>query len=214
MYRVIVYVEGPSDKAAMYTLLAPLIEEKGRHGVRIDFFEGPPGDRKASVLRKVPLKAAAIITNNPAAIVVAMPDLYPRNKVFPHETVAELSAGILRAFNDVLEARGIRSDARLTGRFRVFCFKHDLEALILACHEQLGDHLGAKHLAVTWRIPVEDQDHDHPPRRVVEDLFAKFGQNYRATLDAPSILARCNYNEIARKCPQCFGPFIAFLQNL
>lgn len=214
MHKVIVYVEGPSDKAAMYALLDPLIEEKLRQGVRIDFFEAPPGDRKASVLTKVPLKAVAILTNNPAAIVVAMPDLYPRDRVFPHETFAELSAGILRTFEGALQTRGIRGDTRLRSRFRVFCFKHDLEALILACPEQLRDHLGAKHLEVTWRIPVEDQDHDHPPKRVVDDLFAKCGQNYRGTLDAPGILAGSDYNDIASKCPQCFRPFVEFLRNL
>jgi hypothetical protein len=214
MYEVIVYVEGPSDKAAMYALLDPLIEEKGREGVRIDFFEAPPGDRKASVLTRVPLKAAAIIMNNPAAIVVAMPDLYPRDKAFPHETFGELSAGVLSAFDRALEARGIQCDARLRSRFRVFCFKYDLEALVLACHQQLSERLRAKDLKVTWRIPVEDQDHDQPPRRVVEDLFASFGQNYRGTLDAPSILAGANYNDIAAKCPQCFKPFVDFLRNL
>ena len=45
--RVIVYVEGPSDKAAMNALLEPLLEQKRQEGISIEFFETPAGDRKA-----------------------------------------------------------------------------------------------------------------------------------------------------------------------
>ena len=47
--RVIVYVEGPSDKAAMNALLEPLLEQKRQEGISIEFFKTPAGDRKASV---------------------------------------------------------------------------------------------------------------------------------------------------------------------
>jgi hypothetical protein len=40
---VVVYVEGPSDKAAMTALLAPLLEQKRKKGIAIDFFESPTG---------------------------------------------------------------------------------------------------------------------------------------------------------------------------
>jgi hypothetical protein len=77
-----VYVEGPSDKLAMQELLHPLLEQKRQAGIDINFFETPEGDRKASVLTKVPIRAIRILQNNPDAIVIAMPDLYPRDKAF------------------------------------------------------------------------------------------------------------------------------------
>jgi hypothetical protein len=82
--KVVVYVEGPSDKAAMNSLLAPLLETKKNQGVAIDFFESPTGDKKKTLLTKVPKRAANILFNNPHAVVVIMPDLYPKNKGFPH----------------------------------------------------------------------------------------------------------------------------------
>jgi len=212
--RVVVYVEGSSDRAAMLALLGPLLERKRQEGIHIDFFESPEGDKKTSVLTKVPKRAAVIVRNDPSAIVVAMPDLYPKNKAFPHETFEELKAGILKNFDEALQARGRKGDARLKDRFKVFCFKYDLEALILAAKEALRDRLGVKSLSVTWRIPVEDQNHRRPPKRIVEELFTQHSKSYRDTVDAPLILGASKYQDIAGQCPQCFKPFVQFLASL
>jgi hypothetical protein len=212
--EVIVYVEGPSDESAIEALLESLIQQKRREGVVIEFFEAPRGDKKVSLLTKVPRKAVGIILDKPHSIVVAIPDLYPRNKGFPHETVDELRAGILKNFNDALRNRDVEDDVRLRDRFRVFCFKYDLEALILASEEALKNRLGLDNLEVTWRTPVEDQDHDHPPKRIVEALFKEHGKRYRGTVDAPPILRASDYQDIADRCSQCFKPFVKFLTDL
>jgi hypothetical protein len=211
--RIVVYVEGPSDKAAMEALLAPLLEKLRRDGTAVDFFDAPSGDRKKAVLQKVPEKALNILRNAPDACVIALPDLYPKNHGFPHVTVEELVAGIRKNFRDAMERKGVRDD-RLEGRFQVFCFKHDLEALVLAAHEALKARLQADHLAVAWTLPVEDVDHDRPPKRVVEELFARHGQRYKETVDAPLILGASPYELVAERCPQCFGPFVAFLAGI
>jgi hypothetical protein len=198
----------------MLALLGPLLEQKRQEGVNVDFFESPKGDKKTSVLTKVPKRAATIIRNDPSAVVVAMPDLYPKNKGFIHETFEELRAGILKNFADALQAKRGKIDTRLRERFKVFCFKHDLEALLLAAKEALGDRLGVKALKVTWKTPVEDQNHDHPPKYVVEELFMKHGKRYQGTVDAPLILGASKYQVIADQCPQCFKPFVQFLASL
>jgi hypothetical protein len=212
--RVIVYVEGRSDITAMEILLGPLLEQKRREGTRIDFFDAPEGDKKKSVLEKVPKKAVNTICNEPDSLVVAMPDLYPRNKGFPHQTFEELEKGIRRNFDAALHAKGKTDDVRLRERFKVFCFMHDLEALVLASEQGLRSRLDARTLAVTWRLPVEDQDHNRPPKRVVEELFEKHGQSYKDTVDAPIILSQSRYQDIADRCPQCFKPFVDFLERL
>ena len=56
--------------------------------------------------------------------------------------------------------------------------------------------------------------YEEPSKRVVERLFAERRQRYQDTLDAPLILGRCDYLEIADRCPQCFGPFVQFLSEL
>lgn len=211
--RVVVYVEGPSDKLAMETLLRPLLDAKRAAGFAIDFFEAPEGDRKASVLLKAPVKAANILSNDPDTVVILMPDLYPKNKGFPHETFDELTAGITANFRHALRAKGL-ADERLVERFKVFCFKHDLEALLLACPDELADRLKVKAVRQVWRVPVEEQDHDMPPKRIVERLFAEQGQKYKDTVDAPLILGRADTGEVVAGCPQCFAPLVVFLEGL
>jgi hypothetical protein len=217
--KVEIYVEGTSDKYAMEALLSHLIEEKLQQGIRIEFFpvKGSNNDRggnaKKDLLTKTPTKAVDIIRNNPTTIVVIMPDLYPQNVGFDHETVQELENGILENFNQVLQSKRI-TDNRLIERFRVFCFKHDLEALILAAESQLTSVLGVNSLTVTWTRPVEDQNHNVPPKNIVEGIFIRCGKKYKGTIDAPKILGSARYQDIAEQCPQAFGLFVEFLENI
>ncbi|MCE2697207.1 MAG: DUF4276 family protein [Nostocales cyanobacterium LE14-WE4] len=217
--RVEIYVEGTSDKYAMEALLATLIEQKLQQGISIKFFavkgndNDKGGDAKKDLLTKTPIKAVNIICNQPDSIVVIMPDLYPQNKGFEHETIQELENGILNKFNQVLESKGI-NDNRLKERFRIFCFKHDLEALILAAESQLITVLGVNSLSVTWTIPVEEQNYNIPQKDIVAKIFRECGKKYKGSVDARRILESARYQDIAERCPQAFRPFVEFLENL
>jgi hypothetical protein len=208
-----VYVEGPSDRAAMEALLASLLERLQHRGVSVQF---RPAGGKDAVFKRIPDKAVNILRNMREGHddhVVVLPDLYPRDRGFPHSTAEELTAGAFQQFREILERKGIR-DPRLESRFHVFCFKHDLEALVLAAFEQLKARLGAPNLRRIWQLPVEDVDHGNPPKRVVEELFRKHGKIYRDTRDVPLILGGASYTALAEECPQCFGRFVQFLEAL
>jgi len=209
--RVLVYVEGRSDRLAMEALLKPLLEKKRQEGVAIRFIDM---NGKGALLTKIPKRAANILLHPPSSIVVALPDLYPPNEAFPHETPEQLTGELARRFEEALQTKSKEVDERVRKRFRVFCFKHDLEALLLAAETALGRRLAARSLKRSWRVPVEDQDHERPPKRVVEELFAQHGQRYQATVDAPLILGSASYATIADLCTQCFRPFVEFLEAL
>jgi hypothetical protein len=212
--RLLVYVEGPSDRAAMEALLSPLLGELRQRGVLVNFFTEESGDRKKALLLKVPDKAVNILRSQPRALVAVMPDLYPKNRGFPHETFADLEAGIRQNFRSAMQRKKINNPGDLERRFHVFCFKHDLEALILASYESLKSRLSAPGLPRTWSLPVENVNHDRPPKRIVEELFASHGQRYRDTVDAPLILGASSYHRVAEDCPQCFKPFVELLASL
>lgn len=214
MTKIYVYVEGPSDKAALKALLAPLLRRLQEKEVYVTFFDEASGDRKKAILLKVPDRAVNILHSQPRNLVVALPDLYPKNKGFQHTTFAELQEGILENFRAAARRKKIQKIEELESRFKVFCLKHDLEALLLAAFEPLKAHLRSLSLKPTWRLPVEDVNHDHPPRRVVETLFESCGQRYKDTVDAPLVLGAGHYADIAEACPQCFQPFVEFLKNL
>jgi hypothetical protein len=192
--------------------LYPLIQRRSEEGVSIKFLETLEGDRKKSVVRKVPVRAARIIANDPTAMVVALPDLYP--PVDGCSTLDALRQTMHRTFLGALKGLKQGDDQRFLQRFQVFCFKHDLEALVLAAEEALAQKLGLPTIKPTWTVPVEDQDHDSPPKRVVEQLFRQHGQSYQETVDAPLILASTDLAITRERCPQCFDPFVRFLEGV
>ncbi len=208
--RVIVYVEGPSDRLAMEELLNGLLAHLRERGVAVDFI---PTEGKKRLMHQTPLKALNILRNASDTIVVALPDLYPPNVGFPHRTFPELCQALRQAFERQRTLKG-DVDERLSARFRIFCFKHDLEALVLAAETALASRLGAPAIDRAWILPVEDQDHNHPPKRIVEQIFAARGEWYHDTIDAPLILGASRYDQIAAACPQCFKPFVDFLESL
>ncbi len=212
--KVIVYVEGPSDKAAMEALLAPLIREQSNKGIEIRFFPVSGGDAKKTLLIKTPQKAANIILNAPHSIVALVPDLYPPNKGFPHKSVEEMECGIQQRFVESLQRKRPDYDRKLEHRFFVFCFKYDLETLILASEHALMNRLGIGRIERNWIEPVEDQNHGKPPKHIVAELFRQQKMKYKDTVDAPVILGNSQYWDVAEKCPQCFKPFVDFLRDL
>jgi hypothetical protein len=217
--RVIIYVEGPSDKNAMEALLVNLIDQKSEEGVSIEFFpikggnNDRGGDAKKELLLNAPIKAVNILCNKPNSIAIILPDLYPKNKGFTHETFQQLEAGIMKNFSQALQKKDIH-DERLKEPFQVFCFKYEMEALILAAESALRGKLGVTSLAVTWTIPVENQNHDRPPSKIVEQLFKDSGKKYDKPVEPQLILRNTSYQEIAEKCPQCFKPFVEFIEGI
>jgi hypothetical protein len=204
--NVIVYVEGDGDRLCLQTLLEPLIRTKQDGGVQIRFVPVTRGDRKATLLTNYPVRAANAIRNDPAVIVVILPDLYPANKGFDHRSCEQMQAGVFSAFRKAMERSGW--DDRFADRFRVFCMIHDLEVLLLAAEEQLLDR--CRLTEPDWMKPVEQQNQDHPPKRIVERLIA----NYDPCVDGPSILANADYRVISARCPHGFGKFVEFLESL
>jgi hypothetical protein len=209
-----VYVEGPSDSLALEALLAELLATKLQEGVCIRFIPVPPtGDRKTTLLTKMPLKALNILRNDPASKVALLPDLYPPNKGFDHKTERELQAGVKNIFSQAVASKGLGDVPGLADRFKVFCFKHEMEVLLLAAKPNLARYLACSGFSADWTEPVEDQNQDNPPSRVVERWFRQCGRTYDKTLDARAILQGVDYRAIARICPQCFKPFVEFLQS-
>ncbi len=212
--KVVVYVEGPSDVFALKALLKPLLEAKRRDGVAIRFAHAGKGDAKAYLLTRVPDLAAGLLATDPETTIVVLPDLYPPGKAdFKDGTPDELAEGVKGKLKASLKVKGGADAEAVLSRFQVFCFKHDLEVLLLATPERLGHRLGVKSLKPTWKRPVEDQNHAKPPKYVVAELFSKHHKKYDPQIDAPLILGDADYRRVADNCPQCFKPFVEFLES-
>lgn len=212
--RVLVYVEGPSDRDGLAALLRPVIEAAQQNGVGISFH---PQHSKDALLDDVPRKAADHLAERPGDWVIALPDLYPMSRYAgtrnAHASFAELEMLLRKRFDARADTLGLTDGVRR--QFRVHCLKYDLEALLLATPERLRERLRTDDaLRNAWRQPVEDQDDDQPPKRIVEELFKKYRKKpgYQDTVDAPWILERADLSAVERACPQRFAPFVADLR--
>jgi hypothetical protein len=194
--RMLVYVEGHSDRLALAAILRPLIELGRRNRVGISFHAL---DGKEKVLNECAQKAARHLADAPDDWIFALPDLYPlaasgsRNA---HQSFLDLERLLRARFEQHAKKGGLRP--AIYTHFRVHCLKHDLEALLLAAPDALRKRLRTQDvLRDAWKKPVEDQNGDRPPKRIVEQLFEKYRKKARyddvmdATLDPkPRLAAR------------------------
>lgn len=213
--KVLVYVEGPADRAALEKLLAPVVSEGQRRGVGIRLV---PLAGKSHVLDDSPRKAADHLAENPGDWVFALPDLYPMS-------VYDGTRNAHRSFNELAQlledrflarASKVGVDDAARSHFRVHCLKHDLEVLLLAAPDELRQRLGTREaLRGGWRNPVEEQNDQKPPKRVIEALFEKHQRRkYIETADAPWILGRASLDAVVAACSQRFGPFVEELRQI
>jgi len=212
--RVIIYVEGISDKTALTVLFERLIKIKAGNNIYIDIFESPKGNKKYTLLTKVPLKAANIVTQLPDSIVIAIPDLHPFNVAFPHETPEQIQEGMYKIFLDRLSKKRIKNPGELTDRFKIFCFKFEMEVLLLACEEGLKSYLKTNNFDISWIKPVENQNDNIPPKQIISRLFEANNKKYHEAVDTALILQNCSYEQLKELCPQCFRPFAEYLERL
>ncbi|RKY09718.1 MAG: hypothetical protein DRP66_01485 [Planctomycetota bacterium] len=209
MSEVFVYVEGPSDQLGMRELLADMMAEAENRGSSLDFY---PLGGKDALLQKGPGKALNILRNRPNSWVFLVPDLYPGNKSFDHESYEELKSELCRRFKTLRDTK--KCNCRFDDRFFVHCFKYDLESLLLASEDVLLSRLGKRRFSLSWKRPVEDQNHTNPPKRIVESLFEDAGLRYKGTSDVPWILSRSNLQDLMAGCSQNFKPFIEDLRRV
>ncbi len=209
MNEIFVYVEGASDQLGMRKLLSSVIEDAASRGNKIDFY---PLGGKNHLLNKGPKRAVNILLNKPHSWVFLVPDLYPRNEPFKHETFVDLKEELLKRFMSELRVKA--TDLRIKDKFFVHCFKYDFESLLLASENILLKRLEATKFSVHWKTPVEEQNHNQPPKRIIEELFRKVNKIYKGTIDAPWILERTDHRDLSKKCPQNFKPFLDDLLRL
>jgi len=209
MKKIIVYTEGPSDRDSLKTLLKNLCHKAEESGYSINFI---PLGGKDQVVKKAPKRAVNAIRNDSSLYIFAVPDLYPLNKGCTHSNYAELKNSLTNAFKK--ECKRLNLDAgEKVKRFFVHCFKYDLEVLLLAAFDELERFLKGK-IKRTWVLPVENQNNDNPPKRIIERLFAAKKMKFINTIHSPRILAGVSIDDLLIKCPQNFAPFYNDLHNI
>lgn len=192
-----VFVEGPADKLGLDALWADWrtrLSDKGWGIVII------PLNSKANFLKKFGARAAEKLAGDARDVVVGLPDLHPTlpfsGTAFEHADARTLKAlqrrAVRKALEEVYDVSAQKADAFMQ-RLWPSVFRHDFEMLLLAAADALRVHLGTDEKLGKWRVPVEDQDFEQPPKRIIERLFRAKSTRRRAyldTRDAPAVLRK------------------------
>ncbi len=198
--RVHILVEDESGRMALEALLLSYREalrQRG-HGLRFEAFQD-----KAELLRKVGPRAAQILADSTSDRVVALPDLHPVKHFedsprFAHSDMVSLQQLLRRLVQEALQVHYRPKSRGVWGalqRFYPSALKYEIEMLLLAAWEPLGEHIGVELDPKKWRHPVEEQNSTDKgrPKHKVEELFLTRSASkraYRDTKDAPAVLRR------------------------
>ena len=188
-----IFVEGLADKLGLEALWSEWQTRLREENWAIEII---PLANKANFLRKLGARAAEKLVGGDHDVVVGLPDLYPTfsDAGFRHSDVMSLKAiqrdAVRVSLREIFRISSAKAVSFML-RFFPSAFRHDFEMLLLAAVDDLRKHLGTTKALETWRVPVEDQDLERPPKRLVEELFLTKSSRrraYRDTKDAPAIL--------------------------
>ena len=188
-----IYVDGPSDVMGLNTLWSDWRQRLKLKGWGIQVIDL---QSKSKFFAHIGPRAAEKLRADPKDLVVGLPDLYPvdifRTTDFAHSNLLELqNVQRLLVENNLRE-----NEANMLERFFPSAFKHDFEVLLLSAKHRLRDHLQTSDELGKWRQPVEEQNHDHPPKYIVNELYRKYHKRkYRETTDAVAVLRRVEKSE-------------------
>jgi hypothetical protein len=201
--KIIIYVEGQTDKAGLEALLSERISSALNNGVTIDIFHPSKSDHQKTLIYNYPIKAIKTIQNNPKSIVFILPDLHPMNRHgMTYNTHDELCK-IIQS-----HAEKVSTDSRILTRFHAHCFVHEFEALLMACPKEIETLTGTTVPSeYNWSNP-EQQNGKFPPKKVIEHIYP----TYEGAADAAKILKEVPLEQITAKCPY-FAQFVAVLNS-
>jgi len=213
--RIRIYVEGPSERAALPKLLAPIRPI----GARLDIYP-LKGSR---FLSEIGFRAGAVLRQEKDAHVFACPDLAPKESYqdtrWAYRDYDDLAALLEREVRTHLrQTLGSGSAGRALQRFHPHPFRHDFEVVLLACPDLLKRYLGTRvDITRHYRKLPEDQNFADYPKRVIRKLFAKFTRRrYDPVSDCPRILDGVTAEHLRRieeLCPR-MREFLAVIRQL
>lgn len=188
--KVLVYVEGAADKAALGLLFGSWARES-RVAIKFADTRG-----KAGLLSRLERLVPGALARDPELHVFSAPDLYPYREY----------QGTALAHHDAESLRRVQRRVCGHARFHPHCLVHDLEVLVLGHPPGLEALLGVSRLRPNWVLPPERQDGERPPKVVVSELVQRHRRSrYLDVQDAPLALRDANPWDLARACPAGFG---------
>ncbi len=208
---IYIYVEGVAEVQALPRILADIYASRR---VRA------PVPLSGAFLSRIGAAVAKLLVREGDAHAFACPDLAP-NKAYlgtkwEYRDCEGLQDFLRREVRGQLSARlGVRRAVAALRRFHPHPFRHDFEAIVLACPERLKAYLRTTaDIAKRYSRNPEDQDFEQYPSKVVDALFNQFRHTrYKKGHDPERLFdgfTRAELDALCMRCPR----FAAFVSDL
>ncbi|MBM4033991.1 MAG: DUF4276 family protein [Planctomycetes bacterium] len=208
---IYIYVEGVAEVGALPRILTDIYACRR---VRA------PVALSGAFLSRIGPAVAKLLAREEDAHTFACPGLAP-NKAYlgtkwEYRDCGELQDLLRREVRGQLSARlGARRAAAALRRFHPHPFRHDFEAVVLACPERLKAYLRTTaDITKRYRRDPEDQDFEQYPSKVVDALFNHFRHTrYKKGHDPERLFDGFTRPELDALCARC-PRFAAFVTDL
>jgi hypothetical protein len=220
--RLLVLVEGQSERAFVRDTLAPHLAGKGVYARPTIILTKPllrGGGHRGGIANWATIREnLAALLGDTDAWVSTMLDIYGLPKDFPGKKDAAGADGG-HAMADALE----KQFAAAVGspRFIPFLTLHEFEALVFASPKTVAEHFGLPRLGPALQSVVDDAGspesinggkNTHPKRRL-ERLLEGQKCSYEAPSDGPILLKKIGVPAIRTACGH-FGAWVGLLESL
>lgn len=224
MSRILVLVEGQTERALIDRVINPFLSTQGSYLYPriIGKPEHKGGVREFSVVLK---ELKNLLHQEPQSFITTFFDYYPLPNDWPGVIEAksrptkEIPAIIESSMADVVTKEF--SSSFNPARFIPYIQMHELEALLFAGPKEMADAFGKLELETKFQQIVQDcggcekinDNYTTSPSHRIESLYPRYRKGATDLAHAPIIADRIGLERIRRSCPH-FNEWIGKLENL
>ena len=223
MSRVLMLVEGPTERSIVDQVLAPAMGLKGIYLYpRVVGKPGHKGGNKFSTVRR---ELKSLIRQEPGSTVTTLFDYYGLPDDWPGVTAAESKSP--DEVPSIIEPAVLEAIAGDIGhnfnpkRFIPYIQLHEIESLLFAGPEEMAYVFGKQTLAAKFEQIVRDcggceNINDNPesaPSKRIQSLFPEYKKGRSVNAHAYRIAQRIGVQRMRERCPH-FNEWLAKLEKL
>lgn len=223
MSRVLMLVEGPTERSIVDQLLGPALSVKGVY--LYPRVVGKPGHKGCNKFADVRRELRALICQEPDSTVTTIFDYYGLSDDWPGVAAARGKRPV--DVPDIIEPAILEAIASDIGndfnpeKFIPYIQLHEIESLFFAGPEEMADVFGKQNLALKFAQIVKDcggceNINDHPesaPSKRIQKLFPEYKKGRSVNAHAYRIAQHIGIERMRAACPH-FNEWLEKLERL
>lgn len=223
MSRVLMLVEGPTERAIVDHVLAPTMGVKGIY--LFPRVVGKPGHKGGNKFATVRRELKALIRQEPDSAVTTLFDYYGLADDWPGVNAAKRKS--VHDVPNIIESAVLEAMKNDIGhdfnpeKFIPYIQLHEIESLLFAGPEEMASIFGKQHLAAKFKQIVEEcggceninNNPESAPSKRIQNLCPEYKKGRSVNAHAYRIAQRIGVQRMRDQCPH-FHEWLRKLENI